>query len=184
MGSLILLGWVKRTQQLLPLPSRQPTGLPIRARILAAVVEEAVIVVGVLQREDGLVDEFVDAVDVRDEVRWVFEVHCHFAPLYLVYLPVDFFCAKALNVALIYENRGIMTVGYEWGALNSPSPDSTAASPHYSVWQPRSGARAASVSDHRPLGSFEVHAWYDRAASHGMLQEHALIYVQIIPAYG
>lgn len=48
-------------QQLLPLFRRQTLVVPLRARGLTAVVEEAVVVVAVLQREDGRRDELVEA---------------------------------------------------------------------------------------------------------------------------
>jgi hypothetical protein len=75
------------------------------------VVEEAVIVVGVLEREDGLVDEFVDAVDVRDEVRWVFEVHCHCAVLFLSLSPMEVVDVCTGNMETLSKCRNSMRVG-------------------------------------------------------------------------
>lgn len=46
--------------------------------MFTSVVEEAVVVVGVLQREDGVLDELVQAGDVSREVGGDVEVHVGF----------------------------------------------------------------------------------------------------------
>ena len=61
-------------EQLLPLPARRPVRLPVRARVLAAVIE--VLRVLALERRDLLLDEGVELRQLRLDLVRDAEVHC------------------------------------------------------------------------------------------------------------
>src|SRR5690606_156400 len=63
-------------QQILPLMPGKPALVPIRACMLAAVVEETDIVVPLLQRPDLGLDEAVQLGEIVDESLRQIEVHC------------------------------------------------------------------------------------------------------------
>ena len=62
-------------EQLLPLVPRLAVIVPVGARMLAAMVEEADIVVLALQRPDLALDELVELSDVGRDVRGNVEIH-------------------------------------------------------------------------------------------------------------
>jgi len=59
---------LRLTQQVFPLMTRQPTLVEIRTRPLPAVIEEANVVVALLQRLDGLLDESIKLGEIRSQV--------------------------------------------------------------------------------------------------------------------
>ena len=67
-------------QELLPLLVRQPAPLPVRAGVFAAVVEEADVVVLLLQRLDGAFDEVVQLVQVAGQFFRYLKVHVSCPP--------------------------------------------------------------------------------------------------------
>ena len=62
-------------EQRLPLLVGQPAAVPVGAGVLPAVVEEADVVVLLLERLDLAFDELVELGEVGDEVGWQVEVH-------------------------------------------------------------------------------------------------------------
>lgn len=62
-------------EQLFPFVAREPAVVPVRARVLASVVEEAVVVGPVLEREDFARDEGVELGEVVLERRRDGEIH-------------------------------------------------------------------------------------------------------------
>ena len=62
-------------EQRFPLAARQPVVVPVGARVLAAVVEEADIVVLLLERLDLPVDEGVELAQVGRDLRGNVEIH-------------------------------------------------------------------------------------------------------------
>ena len=59
----------------LPFLVGQPAPLPVRAGILAAVVEEADVVVALLQRLDFALNEVVELLQVVRQVLWNIKIH-------------------------------------------------------------------------------------------------------------
>lgn len=62
-------------EQFLPVPAREPAAFPVGAGVFPAVVEEADIVVGLFERDDLLLDEIVQFVQIGDQIGGQFEIH-------------------------------------------------------------------------------------------------------------
>jgi hypothetical protein len=69
-------------EQRLPLFVRQAAALPVSPRVLAPVIEEADVVVHLLERLDLATDELVELEQIRSDVARDIEVHgltsCHY----------------------------------------------------------------------------------------------------------
>src|ERR1700756_1377378 len=70
-------------QQRLPFLARQAPALEIGPRPFAAMVEEADVVVGFLQRFDLLRDEMIELVEICHEIRRQVEIHGRCSLFYL-----------------------------------------------------------------------------------------------------
>ena len=82
-------------QQRFPFVPRQAAIVEIGARPFAAVIEEADVVVGLLQRLDLARDELVEFVEIGDQVGWQIEIQGGLSRKYRLLL----FCVKALRGA-------------------------------------------------------------------------------------
>ena len=69
-------------EQRLPILRRQAAAVPVGARVFAAMVEEADVVVGIFERLDDALDEFVEFDEVVGQVFWNVEIHRVFLPLF------------------------------------------------------------------------------------------------------
>ena len=62
-------------QQKLPVIIRKATAFPVGARILASMVEEADVVIGVFERLDRALDELVQLIEIGLQIRRNVKVH-------------------------------------------------------------------------------------------------------------
>ena len=76
-------------EQRFPLLGRQTAAVPVGTRVFAPVIEEADVVVRVLQRFDYLLDEVVEFDQIVGQIFWNVEIHRVFLPLFLKMSVVD-----------------------------------------------------------------------------------------------
>src|SRR3546814_11620745 len=103
-------------QKLFPLGARQPLIVPVGARMFAAVVEEADIVVGQFERPDLGLDERVELVEIRLQIGGHRKIH--------VSLPVLFYSRTSARAAARGAYLGLSTA-----PLPSTPRRSSASSP-------------------------------------------------------
>ena len=62
-------------EQLLPFLARQTVVVPVGAGVFAAMIEEADVIVAVLDRHDLLLDELVEFIEIILKLLWNLEIH-------------------------------------------------------------------------------------------------------------
>ena len=68
-------------EQRFPVLRRQTAAVPVGARVFAAMIEEADVVVRILERLDFLLDEVVEFDEIVGQIFWNVEIHRVFLPL-------------------------------------------------------------------------------------------------------